>query len=94
MHTTGNLVADTFHAAPEEIGLTITDAADAGLFTAIDAAPVAVDDQCPGCKHSGVLRDHVTRQLVDLPVVGFPTRLHVRVPRFTCANDGDCCAFR
>ncbi|MGC3904291.1 transposase family protein, partial [Corynebacterium variabile] len=86
MHTTGNLVADTI-CRTAEIGLTITDAADAGLFTAIDAAPVAVDDQCPGCKHSGVLRDHVTRQLVDLPVVGFPTRLHVRVPRFTCAND-------
>ena len=86
MHTTGNLVADTI-CRTAEIGLTITDAADAGLFTAIDAAPVAVDDQCPGCKHPGVLRDHVTRQLVDLPVVGFPTRLHVRVPRFTCAND-------
>ena len=86
MHTTGNLVADTI-CRTAEIGLTITDAADAGLFTAIDAAPVAVDDQCPGCKNPGVLRDHVTRQLVDLPVVGFPTRLHVRVPRFTCAND-------
>ena len=86
MHTTGNLVADTI-CRTAEIGLTITDAADAGLFTAIDAAPVAVDDQCPGCEHPGVLRDHVTRQLVDLPVVGFPTRLHVRVPRFTCAND-------
>ncbi|MGO1379793.1 MAG: transposase, partial [Corynebacterium sp.] len=67
--------------------MTITDAADAGPFTVIDAAPVAVDDRCPGCKHAGVLRDHVTQQLVDLPVVGFPTRLHVRVPRFTCAND-------
>ena len=31
-------------------------------------------------------RDHVQRRLVDLPVVGFPTRLHVRVPRFTCPN--------
>lgn len=29
----------------------------------------------------------MTRRLVDLPVVGFPTRLHVRVPRFTCGNE-------
>ena len=43
MHTTGNLVADTI-CRTAEIGLTITDAADAGLFTAIDAAPVAVDE--------------------------------------------------
>lgn len=86
MHTTGNLVADTI-CRTAEIGLTITDAADAGRFTVIDAAPVAVDEQCPGCEQPGVLRDHVTRQLVDLPVVGFPTRLHIRVPRFTCAND-------
>jgi transposase len=34
----------------------------------------------------GAKRDHVRRRLVDLPVVGFPTRLHVRVPRFTCTN--------
>ena len=51
MHTTGNLVADTI-CRTAEIGLTITDAADAGLFTAIDAAPVTVDDQCPGCKQA------------------------------------------
>lgn len=30
------------------------------------------------------LRDHILRRLVDLPVVGFPTRLDVRVPRFLC----------
>ncbi|MHC9551753.1 ISL3 family transposase, partial [Corynebacterium diphtheriae] len=32
----------------------------------------------------GKLRDHILRRLVDLPVVGFPTRLDVRVPRFLC----------
>lgn len=31
-------------------------------------------------------RDHVQRRLVDLPAVGFPTRLYIRVPRFTCTN--------
>ena len=29
----------------------------------------------------------ITRRLVDLPVVGFPTRLHVKVPRFRCTAD-------
>jgi transposase len=85
VHSSGNLVADTI-CRTAEIGLTITGAADAGSITIIDAAPVAVDDHCPDCGHSGKLRDHTTRRLVDLPVVGFPTRLHVRVPRFTCTN--------
>ncbi|AWT27375.1 hypothetical protein Csp1_26320 [Corynebacterium provencense] len=85
MHTTGNLVADTI-CRTAELGLTITDAADAGTFTIIDADPVAVVDSCPDCREPGVKRDHVQRRLVDLPVVGFPTRLHVRVPRFTCPN--------
>lgn len=81
----GNLVADTI-CRTAEIGLTITAAADAGTFTIIDATPVAVATTCPECRHPGKKRDHVVRRLVDLPVVGFPTRLHVRVPRFTCTN--------
>ena len=83
--TTGNLVADTI-CRTAEIGLTITGAADAGNITVIDATPVAVSNACPECSRPGKLRDHVLRRLVDLPVVGFPTRLHVRVPRFTCTN--------
>ena len=59
MHPTGNLVADTI-CRTAELGLTMTDAADAGTLTIINAEPVDVDDQCPGCKHPGVLRDHVT----------------------------------
>ena len=47
--------------------------------------PVTVDELCPECGNPGKLRDHIVRTLVDLPVVGFPTRLHVRVPRFTCS---------
>lgn len=83
--TTGNLVADTI-CRTAEIGLTITGAADAGNITIIDATPVAVEDHCPDCTQPGKRRDHTVRRLVDLPVVGFPTRLHVRVPRFTCTN--------
>lgn len=85
MQPTSNLVADTI-CRTAEIGLTITGAADAGTLTIIDATPVAVATTCPECRHPGKKRDHVVRTLVDLPVVGFPTRLHVRVPRFTCAN--------
>ena len=85
MQPSGSLVADTI-CRTAEIGLTITGAADAGTFTIIDAAPVAVEGHCPDCTQPGKLRDHTVRRLVDLPVVGFPTRLHVRVPRFTCTN--------
>lgn len=85
MQPSGNLVADTI-CRTAEIGLTITGAADAGTFTIIDAAPVAVEGRCPDCTQRGKLRDHTVRRLVDLPVVGFPTRLHVRVLRFTCTN--------
>lgn len=75
----GNLVADTI-CRTAEIGLTITAAADAGTFTIIDAAPVAVEGHCPDCTQPEKLRDHTVRRLFDLPVVGFPTRLHVRAP--------------
>ena len=85
MQTTGNLVADTI-CRTAEIGLTITGAADAGTITIIDATPVAVAPTCPDCGHPGKLRDHTLRRLVDLPVVGFPTRLDVRVPRFLCTE--------
>nr|WP_241228485.1 transposase family protein [Corynebacterium hylobatis] len=82
---TYNLVADTI-CRTAEIGLTITGAADAGNITIIDATPVAVNNICPDCSQPGKKRDHVVRTLVDLPVVGFPTRLHVRVPRFLCTD--------
>lgn len=91
MQPTFNLVADTI-CRTAELGLTITDAADAGEFTVISARPIDSCDKCPGCGHTGRLRDHVVRRLTDLPVVGFPTRLQVRVPRFLCLNQS--CAQR
>ena len=66
--------------------MSITDAADVGALTIINASPVDISDTCPDCSTPGTKRDHVQRRLVDLPVVGFPTRLHVLVPRFTCTN--------
>ncbi|OQZ91063.1 ISL3 family transposase, partial [Mycolicibacter algericus DSM 45454] len=68
--------------------MTITGAAIADELTWIDCRPVAHDPACPKCGRPGQLRDHVERVLTDLPVVGHPTRLRVRVPRFTCGNDG------
>ena len=57
MRPSGNLVADTI-CRTAEIGVTITAAADAGTFTIIDAAPVALEGHCPDCTHPGTLRDH------------------------------------
>jgi transposase len=81
------LVADTI-CRTVELGVTITGAAIADEVTWIDCRPVAHDPACPKCGRPGQLRDHVERVLTDLPVVGHPTRLRVRVPRFTCGNDG------
>uniref|UniRef100_UPI000A8F82C8 transposase family protein n=3 Tax=Mycolicibacterium TaxID=1866885 RepID=UPI000A8F82C8 len=55
--------------------------------TWIDCRPVEHDPTCPVCGQRGRLRDHATRVVTDLPVVGHPTRLRIQVPRFTCGND-------
>jgi transposase len=80
------LVADTI-CRTVELGVTITGAAIGEAFTHIECRPVVEDPMCPSCGHCGKLRDHVTRTLTDLPVVGHPTRLQVRLPRFVCEQD-------
>ena len=80
------LVADTI-CRTVELGLTITGAALAEELTWIECRPVEHDPTCPMCGQNGRLRDHVDRVLTDLPVVGHPTRLRVRLPRFTCTDD-------
>lgn len=42
--------------------------------------------QCPGCGVDGVYRDTVIRRVTDVPVVGHPLRLQVRVPRYRCVT--------
>lgn len=94
-----NLVADTICRTVESdhesvggvLGLTITGAAIGETFTRIDCRPVEHDPTCPACGQPGRLRDHIDPVLTDLPVVGHPTRLNIRIPRFTC-NDPDCSA--
>ena len=62
---------------------------DAGEYTLIDAAATAYTERFPTCGNTGKVRDHVHRRLIDLPIVGFPTRLHVRLPRYRCITP-DC----
>lgn len=88
MHSTGNIIADTI-CRTAELGLSITGAVDAGEHTLIEADATAYTDKCPDCDSTGVFRDHVRRRLIDLPIVGFPTRLHVRLPRYRCTTP-DC----
>ena len=83
-----NLVADTI-CRTVELGLSIDNAADAGSVTHLYCHPVTLDSSCPGCGHACRVRDHVERRLVDLPIAGHPSLLHVRVPRLVCGND-DC----
>ncbi|HAT6418010.1 TPA: transposase, partial [Corynebacterium striatum] len=81
----GNVIVDTI-CRTAELGVTITGAAEHGDVTVIEAEPVEPINECPTCGQPGVFRDHVIRSLVDLPIVGHPTRLHVRLPRYRCTN--------
>lgn len=83
-----NLVADTI-CRTVELGLSIDGAADAGQFTHLFCHPVSVTTSCPACGQNCRVRDHVERQLTDLPIAGHPSLPHVKVPRLICSND-DC----
>ena len=85
MNATASLLADTI-CRTVELGVSITDAAVEAELTHLFCAPVTVDPVCAECGVAGRLRDHVERRVTDLPIVGHPTRLHVRVPRFSCEN--------
>jgi hypothetical protein len=39
---------------------------------------------CPGCGAEGVYRDTVIHRVTNVPVVGHPLLLRVRVPRYRC----------
>ena len=81
------VVADTI-VRTVELGVTITDAAVDGDVTVVFCN--LLDDgrrHCPGCGSEGLYRDTVVRKVTDVPVVGHPLRLRVRVPRYRCVND-------
>lgn len=71
-----------------ELGVSITGASfDSNDVTVIETAAISAEGFCPTCGAEGILRDHVIRELVDIPVAGHPTRLRVRVGRFRCVHD-------
>ncbi|GAA1388861.1 ISL3-like element ISAar39 family transposase [Pseudonocardia kongjuensis] len=72
-----------------ELGVRITDAALDGDTTVL-WCELLTDGPgvCPGCGLVGVYRDTVERRVTDVPVVGHPLQLRVRVPRYRCVHDG------
>ena len=82
------IVADTI-VRTVELGVRITDAAVAGETTVV-FAELVVDGpgSCPGCGITGSYRDTTERSVSDVPVVGHPLELRVRVPRYRCLHDG------
>jgi transposase len=83
------VVADTI-VRTVELGVTITDAAVDGDATVVFCD--LLDDgrrHCPGCGVEGIYRDTVIRRVTDVPVVGHPLWLWVRVPRYRCVA-ADC----
>ena len=82
------IVADTI-VRTVELGVRIVDAALAGETTVL-WCELLVDcpGRCPGCGIVGSFRDHIERRVSDVPVVGHPLELRVRVPRYECRHDG------
>jgi transposase len=81
-------VADTI-IRTVELGVRITDAAVAGETTVLWCDLITEGPgRCPGCGLVGVYRDSVERCVTDVPVVGHPLELRVRLPRYRCVHDG------
>jgi transposase len=82
------IVADTI-VRTVELGVRITDAAVDGEITVLWCDLVTDGPgACPGCGLVGVYRDSVERRVSDVPVVGHPLQLRVRLPRYRCVHDG------
>jgi transposase len=82
------IVADTI-VRTVELGVRIVDAAITGETTVLWCELlVEGSGRCPGCGTVGVYRDAVERRVTDVPVVGHPLELRVRVPRYRCVHDG------
>jgi transposase len=83
-----HVIADTI-VRTVELGVRITDAAVAGETTVVFCDLITAGaSRCPGCGIAGVYRDSVERRVTDVPVVGHPLELRVRVPRYRCCHDG------
>lgn len=85
MHPTDSHLASTI-CRTTELGLHITGARTTRKYTRLYVTPTSPVNKCPTCTNPGTRRDHVTRTLVDLPIVGYPTELFVTIPRYECKN--------
>lgn len=86
--TPAQIVADTI-VRTVELGVRITDAAVAGETTVLWCDLITDGPgRCPDCGLVGVYRDSVERRVSDVPVVGHPLQLRVRLPRYRCVHDG------
>lgn len=86
--TPAQIVADTI-IRTVELGVRITDAALDGETTVLWCDLITDGPgMCPGCGLTGVYRDSIERRVTDVPVVGHPLQLRVRVPRYRCVHDG------
>lgn len=86
--TPAQIVADTI-VRTVELGVRITDAAGAGETTVLWCDLITDGPgRCPDCGLVGVYRDSVERRVSDVPVVGHPLQLRVRLPRYRCVHDG------
>jgi transposase len=82
------IVADTI-IRTVELGVRIVDAAVAGETTVLWCELLSDGPgRCPGCGITGTYRDTSERRVSDVPVVGYPLELRVRVPRYRCVHDG------
>ena len=82
------IVADTI-VRTVELGVRITDAAIAGETTVLWCELLTDGPgRCPGCGLVGAYRDSVERRVTDVPVVGHPLELRVRLPRYRCVHGG------
>jgi transposase len=82
------IVADTI-IRTVELGVRIVDAALAGQATVLWCElPTDGPGRCPGCGIAGTYRDSTESRVSDVPVVGHPLELRVRVPRYECRHDG------
>src|SRR4051795_5045968 len=82
------VVADTI-IRTVELGVRIVDAALAGETTVLWCDLITEGPgRCPNCNLTGAYRDSVERRVTDVPVVGHPLELRVRLPRYRCVHDG------
>ena len=68
------------------VGLPITNAEATPTNTTIYASSTNPNNCCPDCGRTGTKRDHTTRTIVDVPILGFPTALVITTPRYLCRS--------